>query len=101
MEVDEHIGGIFSQGLGVKNSHGIAKDFYQCVGRIVVPGMLICAHVGTIRTPWNLGSGIVQVPSKKSDAETTIYMVVQKVCKANFNTKHNFIQVQISNLYLI
>ncbi|VDL60224.1 unnamed protein product [Hymenolepis diminuta] len=78
METDDQIGGIFSQGLGVKCTQGVAKDLYQCVGRIVVPGMLLYVQISTKPVPWDLGLGIIQILSNDTVPEKTIYMMVQK-----------------------
>ncbi|KAM3177796.1 hypothetical protein ACTXT7_003853 [Hymenolepis weldensis] len=78
METDDQIGGIFSQGLGVKSTQGVAKDLYQCVGRIVVPGMLLYVQISTNPVPWDLGLGIVQILSNDTVPEKAIYMMVQK-----------------------
>lgn len=83
MDSSGQVGGIFSQGLGLRCIHGVAKDLYQCVGRIVVPGMLICTSVGKNPTSWSLGSGVVQIPPNTSISEEAIFMLIQKVSDKN------------------
>ncbi|KAH9280483.1 Exosome complex component RRP40 [Echinococcus granulosus] len=79
IDTSEPIGGVFSQAPGLKCLRGMSRDFIQCVGRIVIPGMLLSTSAANGAPAWSLGSGVVHVPPKNADPDSAIYMLVRKL----------------------
>ncbi|KAL5969836.1 Exosome complex component RRP40, partial [Taenia solium] len=77
--ISEPIGNVFSQASESTCSCGEVRDFVRCVGRIVVPGMLLSASAADGTSVWSLGSGVVYVPSKNADSDSAICMLVRKL----------------------
>ncbi|KAL5107282.1 Exosome complex component RRP40 [Taenia crassiceps] len=77
--ISEPSGNVLSQASESKCSCGVVRDFVQCVGGIVVPGMLLSAPAAGDASAWSLGSGVVYVPSRNADPDSAVYMLVRKL----------------------
>lgn len=83
METDA-IGAIFSSSLGVAPSDGVSRPFEQCIGQIVVPGMILGISTSEMSKTWHFGTGLAQVPARSPSTNKVCVLVrkVRNVCDA-------------------